>query len=89
MLEKLKSKSITLGSPCAVEVVLTLAASSGHHGMIKPEGGPAGTVSGAFVSIITIEHKVNPHRIESISTHRRGHTVKQNTFHSVLDHNKV
>lgn len=39
--------------------------------MVKPEGGAAGPVSSAFISIITVERKVSPHTIASISTHEK------------------
>lgn len=70
-------KSTTLYTPCAVEVVLTLAAASGDHGMIKPEGRAAGPVHAAFVSIITAEHKVGPLRSESVSTCVKGNAQRK------------
>lgn len=40
--------------------------------MVEPEGGTAGPVSSAFISIITVERKVTSHTIVSISTHEKG-----------------
>lgn len=51
-------------TPCAVEVVLTQAAASGDHGMIKPEGRAAVPVHTAFISIITVEQKVSPQKAD-------------------------
>lgn len=52
----------TFYTPCAVEVVLTQAAASVDHGMIKPEGRAAVPVHTAFISIITVEQKVSPQK---------------------------
>lgn len=57
-------KNTTLYTPCAVEVVLTQAAASGDHGMIKPEGGAAVPIHTAFISIITVKQKVSPQKAD-------------------------
>lgn len=40
--------------PCAVEVVLTLAAASGDGGGVEPEGRPAVPVATTLISIIAV-----------------------------------
>lgn len=70
-------QSTTLYIPCAVEIVLTLTAASGDHRMIKPEGRAAVPVHAAFVSIVTVEHKVGPLRRESVSTCEKGNAQRE------------
>lgn len=63
-----KSKSIRCYSPCAVEVVLTLAAAPGDSGGIEPEGRFAVPVATALVSIITVgQQSTSRHHLINIS----------------------
>ena len=64
-------------SPCAVEVVLTLAAASGDSGGIEPEGRPAVPIGAALISIITVrqqsistQHPINISMWKGIYCHR-------------------
>lgn len=54
--------------PSAVEVVLTLAAASGHSGRIEPEGRSAVSVASPLVPIITVgqqtQHRIKTRRSE-------------------------
>lgn len=67
-------------SPCAVKVVLTLAAASGDSGGIEPEGRPAVPIAAALISIITVKTTKHIHTVPDQYQHAKRDILSYSVF---------